>query len=125
GGFALFSARIDDIASKAAGSLEQLATGLRDALGMCREAAERLEDAKQARRHARRFMALLAETLALGLLVEQAARDSGGRKALVARAYLERHFPAPRAAAFKPESGWIHDAFGQMLAPDIEALETT
>lgn len=125
GGFDLFAGRIEGIADKAPAALKELSAGLRAALELCRHAGGQLKDRVQAQRHARRFMALLAETLALGLLVEQASREKGGdRKALVARAYGERHFPPPREKTFSPGSGWIHEAFGQMLAPDLEALQT-
>jgi len=125
GGFDLFSAKVSAIAD-AAGELPELADAIRIALAECAEAARFVgSSSDDSARHARRLMAFMARLLAAALMVEQATGElaaGGDRKALVARAYIERHLaPRPRRGIVEA-SNWIYDAFDQLMAPDREAL---
>ena len=125
GGFALFSAKISAIAD-AAGKLPELADALKQALADCAEAAEFVSSSPdESARHARRLMAYMARLLAAALLVGQAAGEfeaGDSRKALVARAYIERHLaPRPRRGIGQA-SNWIYASFDRFMALDREAL---
>lgn len=125
GGFELFSARISAI-TEAASELPELVGILRVALAECAEAAKFVASSPdEAARHARRLMAFMARLLAAALLLEQAAAEveaGDDRKALVARAYIERHLaPRPRRGIGE-DSNWLYAAFDRFMALDREAL---
>ena len=100
-GFGFLAARVAAALEAAPGALAALRDPLRAALGECREAVELVRaDGRLAQRHARRLMRLLADTLAVALVVEEASQGHARgdeRKALVAERLLSRHFsPPPR-----------------------------
>ena len=125
GGFKLFGSKILAIAESADG-LPELARALRTSLAECAEAAKFVGSGPdQSARHARRLMAFMARLLAAALLVEQAARTGkadGGRKALVARACVERHLAPPPRRGIGDETDWIYQSFDTFVQPDREAL---
>ncbi|MGP1395717.1 MAG: acyl-CoA dehydrogenase family protein [Inquilinaceae bacterium] len=87
------------------------------ALDRCRAALDHLRAAPEdGPRHARRLMDLMADTLSAALLLEQATADlaaGDGRKALVARRYVGRHFgPAP---AIGPDPDPAHGHFDALV----------
>ncbi len=85
--------------------------GLEEALS----AADYLrQDPDEGQRHARKLMALMAELLGGALLVEEAAwalERGNGRKALIARWYVERHFAPPPRRGIGPDQDWAQQQF--------------
>ena len=110
--------RAGDSLTRAAGI--DFAAGLGAAINDCREAVDFIRsDSNEARRHARRLLALMSETLAAALLVEQAADafDNSGdrRKALIARLFLERRLAPPCRYGIIPGQNWAHRHFDDLV----------
>ena len=100
-GFADFVTRVENIIADANTRDGDIVDIVRLALDDCRTAVEYvLADPGEAKRHARRLMSLLADTLSPSLLLEEASRAHGkgdARKAVVARLYAAQRFAtAPR-----------------------------
>ncbi len=108
----------DETLARAAGI--DFAGCLGAAVDDCREAVDFLRaDALEARRHARRLLALMSETMAAALLIEQAARalkETGDRrKALIARLFVERRLAPPERHGILPDQDWAHRHFDDLV----------
>ena len=127
-GFEAFTARIDAILEAAPAALGDQTATLERALEECIAAVEYLRgDAEEAQRHARKLMALMAELLAAALLVEEAAAalDRGdGRKALIARWFVERHFSPPARRGILPGQDWAQVHFEALIGYEPVAFKT-
>lgn len=118
-GFAVFVERVERALAAAPPQLSSLVTVIATSLDDCRAAVALLRgDAAEARRHARRLMALMADLLAATLLLEEATADfarGDGRKALVTRLFLEdRLAPAPRRGIL-PGRSWAERHFRDLV----------
>lgn len=95
-GFAAFVTRIEGITDAAPPQLSDVGRTVGGALDDCRDAVDYVSaDGKEGERHARRLMSLLADTMSLALLLEEASRDlaeGDARKAVVARLYATQRF---------------------------------
>jgi hypothetical protein len=79
-----------------------------DALALIRS------DGAEARRHARRLMALMADILAGALLLGEAEEGLKGgdhRKSLIARLFIEARFQPPARRGILPQRDWMHREF--------------
>lgn len=90
------------------------------ALADCRDAVDLVRaDAGEAQRHARKLLALMADTLAAALLVEQAAAglaaDGDRRKAIIARLFIERRFAHPKRRGILPGQDWAQRHFDDLI----------
>ncbi|MFQ5619633.1 MAG: acyl-CoA dehydrogenase family protein [Rhodospirillales bacterium] len=130
-GYEAFTGRIDGILGAAPEGLGPLAAVVDNAYGACREAVAYVQgDAREAERHARKLLGLMADTLAAGLLLEEAgeAHAAGdGRKALVARLFAERHLAPPARRGIGPGADWAQRHFDalagyQAVAPSAVGL---
>jgi len=115
-GFTAFESRVQQVLGGAPDGLGALAAPLGRAAAQCREAVDYVRRAPdQAPVHARKLMALLADTLGGVLLFEEAAADwrrGDARKALIARAYIEERLTArPDHRGIGPGSDWAHRHF--------------
>lgn len=126
-GFAAFEERVERVLAGAPDGLGDLAQGLASALHDCREAVAYVRsDAAEAQRHARRLMALLADTLGAALLLEEATRDfaaGDARKALVARLYTEQRFPQDAGRGIGPGGDWAHRHFDALIGYEPVGVE--
>ena len=100
-GFTELVTRVEGIIETSDDRVSDVADTVRDVLEDCRSAVEYiLADPGEAERHARRLMSLLADTISLSLLLEEASHaleDGDARKAVVARLYAAQRFTkAPR-----------------------------
>ncbi len=100
-GFRLFEQRVEAIRASAPLALGDIADAVGAAVAECRAAVALMaQDGDAARHHARRLMALMAETLAAALLLDNATArlaEGDARKATVARLYIEQRLaPPPR-----------------------------
>ncbi len=118
-GYAAFKGRIDGILGAAPEDLGPLAAAVQDAYNQCREAVAYVQgDAAESERHARKLLGLMADTLAAGLLLEEAseAHAAGdGRKALIARLFIERHFAPPARRGIRPGGDWAQRHFAALV----------
>lgn len=124
GGFALFDARLAQVLEslpkglqKAAGA--DLAAPLAEARKACQKAATAMaKDPALAQREARRLLALMAKTMAYGLLVEKAGKDLENTPvtAHVARFYAERELAPAAFDGVGHNDGWLEKAFPGILA---------
>ena len=118
-GLGAFTARLGGIFEKAPGALGALAQSLSGALQDCLEAVAYIEgDRREAERHARKLMAWMAELLAGALLLEEASaglEKGDGRKALIARWYIERRFAPPARRGIAPGQDWAHAHFEALI----------
>lgn len=126
-GFEAFTARVDAILEAAPAALDDQVAVLEGAVKECVAAVEYLRgDAEEAQRHARKLMALMAELLAAALLVEEAAAAlsrGDGRKALIARWYVERHFSPPARRGILPGQDWAQVHFEALIGYEPVALQ--
>ena len=118
GGLSAFRERVAAIAAAVPETLGDVAAAVTSALVECEDAAEFVTgEADRARRHARRLMALMADTLSAALLLEEAAHGQAqgdGRKAAVARLFVAARLePPPRRGIF---------AAGEDMAENFAAL---
>jgi hypothetical protein len=63
-------------------------------------------------------MGLLADTLAAALLVEEAAHGhkvGDGRKAIVARLFIEQRLAPPAGRGLGQDRAWAHDHFDALI----------
>jgi acyl-CoA dehydrogenase len=113
-----FSARVEPLLAAPAGPLAAIAQPVRSALTDWREALLVLRaDAIEAARHARRLMAAMADILAGALLIEEAglALAAGdGRKALLARLFVEAQFPG--RLELLPDREWLCRHFHEIAS---------
>jgi hypothetical protein len=104
-------------------------TVLAGALRECVAAVEFVRsDPAEAQRHARKLMALMAELLGGALLVEEAGEAltrGDGRKALIARWYLERHFAPPARRGILPGQDWGQAHFEALIRYEPVAPSAT
>jgi alkylation response protein AidB-like acyl-CoA dehydrogenase len=118
-GYAAFVARIEQAVGAAPGPLAPIAGAVSAALADCRAAVELLQrDVAEARRHARRLLALMADLLAAALLLEEAAADlarGDGRKALVARLFVEGRLMAQPRCGILPGRDWTERRFADLV----------
>lgn len=118
-GFDAFADRIGRTLLAAPEALAGIAGPIAAGLADCRGAVELVRrDAAEAQRHARRLMALMADLLAAALLLEEATADftaGDGRKALVARLFVEdRLAHAPRRGIL-PGRDWTSRYFADLV----------
>ena len=110
--------RVGEILAALPKELRNEAAMLRRALGDCRSAFKRVRDnGADGPVVARRLLELAATTVAGALLLEEAAAGvlaGDGRKALLARRFMARHF-APRAEVVQPPDP-AHAAFDAIIA---------
>lgn len=100
-GFETYRARLEAVLGRTPPALGPLARAVETGLVEAAEAVALLRaDTALAERHARRLLALMADVLAAGLLLEQAGLDlaaGNGRAALVAKLFVEaRLAPLPK-----------------------------
>ncbi|MBM3509307.1 MAG: acyl-CoA dehydrogenase [Alphaproteobacteria bacterium] len=122
GGFAAFTARIEAVLARLPDALAGAAQTVAGALEDCRAAVKLIAaEPTLAARHARRLMALMADTLAAALALDDAAAGlaAGDRRmAIVAELLLERHFtPAPRRGIVRDENAG-HRHFEALIGYD-------
>lgn len=118
-GYAAFLARLDQAIGAAPPDLGAIAASLAGSLAECRDAVALLQrDPSEARRHARRLMALMADLLAAALLLEEASADlaaGDGRKALVLRLFAETRLAPPPRRGILPGRGWAERRFPELV----------
>jgi alkylation response protein AidB-like acyl-CoA dehydrogenase len=128
-GFEAFTARIEGIMEATPEALGDQVTVLAGALRECVAAVEFVRsDPAEAQRHARKLMALMAELLGGALLVEEAGEAltrGDGRKALIARWYLERHFAPPARRGILPGQDWGQAHFEALIRYEPVAPSAT
>jgi hypothetical protein len=126
-GFEALSGRVDRALASVPAALGDLAAAVRDAFGTGREAVDRLRaDPQQGPRDARRLMGLMADTLAAALLVEEAALGHAagdGRKAIIARLFIEQRLAPPANRGLGKDRAWAHDHFDALIACEPIALD--
>jgi alkylation response protein AidB-like acyl-CoA dehydrogenase len=118
-GFAAFGDRVERAVQQApsgwAGIVRPLAAGLAD----CRDAVDLVRrDSHEAQRHARRLMTLMADLLAATLLLEEATADHAqgdGRKALVARLFIEERLAHLPRRGILPGRDWTSRHFADLV----------
>jgi acyl-CoA dehydrogenase len=112
GGDKVFATRIEAMLAAAS---SPLATVLGSALQDWRDALALIRsDAAEARRHARRLMALMADILAGALLLgeaEEGLKLGDHRKSLIARLFIEARFQPPARRGILPQRDWMHREF--------------
>jgi acyl-CoA dehydrogenase len=111
----IFSARIEAMLASTSSSLQPLVTVLRSALKDWEAALALIRTSTdEARRHARRLMALMADILAGALLLKEAEEDlkqGDHRKSLIAKLFVEARFqPLPRRGIL-PQQNWMYREF--------------
>ena len=122
GGFAAFTARIEAVLARLPDALASAAQTVAGALEDCRAAVNLIAaEPTLAPRHARRLMALMADTLAAAFALDDAAAGlaAGDRRmAVVAELLLERHFtPAPLRGIVRGENAG-HRHFEALIGYD-------
>ena len=125
-GYSAFLARIVQAVAAAPEGMAVVAGALDVALADCRAAVALLQRAAaEARRHARRLMALMADLLAAALLLEEATADlaqGDGRKALVARLFVEARLMQQERRGIVPGRDWTERRFAALVGYDRIAL---
>jgi alkylation response protein AidB-like acyl-CoA dehydrogenase len=115
GGDKIFAARVEAMLAAASSSLAPLVAILNAALQDWRDALALIRsDGAEARRHARRLMALMADILAGALLLGEAEEGLKGgdhRKSLIARLFIEARFQPPARRGILPDRDWMHREF--------------
>ncbi len=118
-GFEAFEARVEEAVSAAPENLGDVAGTVDRALDDCRQAVAFVRgDAAEARRHARRLMDLMADTVAAALLLDEArdGLDRGdARKALVARLFAEERLAPPARRGILPGRDWVEAHFSDLV----------
>jgi alkylation response protein AidB-like acyl-CoA dehydrogenase len=118
-GFEALSARIERALRPVPATLGDLAEPVSAAFATCAHAVDRLRaDKAQGASDARRLMGLLADTLAAALLVEEAAHGhkvGDGRKAIVARLFIEQRLAPPAGRGLGQDRAWAHDHFDALI----------
>lgn len=105
GGFEAFARRVEPLGDGAPEGLRAAETALHAAFADCRAAVARLrEEPRNAPRHGRRLLDLMADALGAALLIEEARaglEDGDARKALIARRFAARRLGSdtPRGLA--------------------------
>ncbi len=119
-GFEALSGRIEGAIASVPAALGDLAAPVSAAFATCREAVDRLRaDPAQGPKDARRLMGLMADTLAAALLVEEAALGHAagdGRKAIIARLFVEQRLAPPANRGLGQDRAWAHDHFEALIA---------
>ena len=117
-GFEAFESRVSRIAGHARGTLDDLAAALAAALDTCRDAAMRVRETPgDGPRLARKLLDAMSRTLAGALLIEEAIADleaGDGRKALVARLFVESQLARGRGFDVETAATWPHEHFRQI-----------
>lgn len=131
GGDKIFVARIEAMLAAASSPLAAFVTILRAnlmdwqaALGLIRA------DPAEARRHARRLMALMADILAATLLLveaEEALKQGDHRKRRIAQLFIEARFQPPARRGILPQQDWVYREFealatGQPIATSDRSI---
>jgi alkylation response protein AidB-like acyl-CoA dehydrogenase len=115
GGDGIFAARIEAMLAAASSSLGPMVAILRKALEDWKAALALIRSGnEEARRHARRLMALMADILAAGLLLREAQEGlvlGDHRKSLIARLFIEARFEPPPRRGILPQRDWMHREF--------------
>ncbi|MFQ5533730.1 MAG: acyl-CoA dehydrogenase family protein [Sphingomonadales bacterium] len=124
-GFEIFVERVEGCLGRAGAGLRQAAGAdivapVTAALADCRAAVDYLRaDAGEAQRHARKLLALMADTLAAAFLIERAVErlETAGdrRKAIVARLFVERQFARPDRRGILPGQDWAQRHFDDLI----------
>ena len=108
-------ARIEAMLAAAPSTLGPLVTVLRAGLKDWQDALALIRsDPAEARRHARRLMALMADILAASLLLgeaEEGLKLGDHRKHLIARLFIEARFQPPARRGILPQRDWMHREF--------------
>ncbi|MBM3517457.1 MAG: hypothetical protein FJX56_06180, partial [Alphaproteobacteria bacterium] len=116
-GFAAFETRCAEALEAAPGVLQ---TPMRGALKDCGAAVRYLAgDPAEARRHARRLLALMADLLAAALLCEEAGAGmtrGDGRKTLIARLFIEAKLQPPPRRGIVSGADWAEPHFDDLIA---------
>jgi hypothetical protein len=111
----IFAARIEAMLAAASSSLGSFVTILRAGLKDWQEALALVRaDPAEARRHARRLMALMADILAASLLLveaEEGLKLGDHRKPLIARLFIEARFQPPARRGILPQRDWVYREF--------------
>ena len=119
-GFAAFVTRIEGITDAAPPQLSDVGRTVGGALDDCRDAVDYVSaDGKEGERHARRLMSLLADTMSLALLLEEASRDlaeGDARKAVVARLYATQRFDVRPRRGIGPGNDLGRRQFAPLVA---------
>lgn len=110
----------EDPGPLAAAAGSDICASVAAALSDCQDAVDFLRaDAAEAQRHARKLLALMADTLAAALLLEQAStalsRDGDRRKAIVARLFIEKRFAPPARRGILPGQDWAQRHFDDLV----------
>ncbi len=118
-GAQMFAERIEAILAAAAPECAGLAAAIGEALALVREAILYMgREAGEAERHARKLLALMADTLAAALLLEE-ANDALGRqdhrKALVTRLFIEERLRPPARRGILPGQDWAQREFDRLV----------
>jgi alkylation response protein AidB-like acyl-CoA dehydrogenase len=115
GGDKVFAAHVEAMLAATSSPLGPLAAVLGSALQDWRDALALIRtDGAEARRHARRLMALMADILAGALLLgeaEEGLKLGDHRKSLIARLFIETRFQPPARRGILPQQDWMHRAF--------------
>ncbi len=118
-GFDAFVGRVERTVQAAPGALAKIAGPVATTLADCRDAVALVRrDAAEAQRHARRLLALLADLLAATLLLEEATADfalGDGRKALVARLFIEERLARLPRRGILPGRDWTSRHFADLV----------
>ena len=126
-GFALFERRIEAIRAAVPATLDDVADAVGAAVADCRAAVGLMaRDGEAARHHARRLMALMADTLAAALLLDNAtprlaAGDS--RKATVTRLYIEQRLAPPARRGIVEGGHWGCRHFDALIGHELIPAE--
>jgi alkylation response protein AidB-like acyl-CoA dehydrogenase len=127
GADALLAARVASAVEDAPAPLMADAGAIRAAMDEIASALAFLRaDTGQIERHARRLMAYMADVLAAVLLFEEARRDlaaDDGRKALVARLFVEQRLRPPARRGIGPDRDWAQNRFDALV--DCEPIEVS
>ena len=126
-GFTPYERRIEAICAAAPEPLADLACAVKTALAACAQAVAIIRRDSVARQHhARRLMALMAETLAAALLLGTASDDyaaGDARKAIVARLFVEQRLMTPLRRGIAEGAHWSSLYFEALVG--YEAIPVT
>ena len=121
-GLTAFRERIGAILGAAPEALGEVIAAVAGALSECEDAAAFVAAAPdRGRRHARRLMDLMADTLAAALLLEEAAHGHAagdGRKAAVTRLFIAARLDPPSRRGIGPGDDEVHRSFDALAGYD-------